>query len=85
MVYAGFFKKATGFDPYAYQSWLGEDEDECCDLNGAAATGELFRAARQQAASAGVPLDGWTGEAKTLTPKGNLRKAILATWPVLDD
>ena len=27
MVYAEFFKKATGFDPYPYQSRLAEDED----------------------------------------------------------
>ena len=27
MVYAGFFKKATGFDPYPYQSRFAEDED----------------------------------------------------------
>ena len=66
-------------------TWLGEDRDESCDLNGAAATRELLGAARQHAESVGVPLDGWVGEARTLTPKANLRKAILATWPVLDD
>ncbi len=66
-------------------TWLGEDGDESCDLGGVAATRELLGAARRQAESAGVPLDGWTGEAKTLKPKWNLRKAILATWPVLDD
>ena len=66
-------------------TWLGEEGDESCDLNGAAATRELLDAARQHAESVGVPLDGWVREAKTLTPKENLRKAILATWPVLDD
>ena len=66
-------------------TWLGDGGDEPCDLDGAAATLELLGAARRHAASAGVPLDGWVREAKTLTPKDNLRKAILATWPVLDD
>ena len=66
-------------------AWLGEDADESCDLNGGAATRELLGAARQHAKSVGVPLDGWGEEARTLTPKANLRKAILATWPVLDD
>ena len=65
-------------------TWLGADGDEPCELGGAAATHELLNAARQRAESVGVPLDGWVPEAKTLTPKENLRKAILATWPVLD-
>ena len=66
-------------------TWLGEDRDESCDLDGAAATRELLGAARRHAQSVGVPLDGWVRGATTLTPKENLRKAILATWPVLDD
>ena len=66
-------------------TWLGEDGDESCDLNGAAGTRELLGAARQRAKSVGVPLDGWVDAARTLTPKANLRKAILATWPALDD
>ena len=66
-------------------TWLGEEADESCDLTRAAATRELLVAARQHADSVGVPLDGWVGEARMLTPKANLRKAILATWPVLDD
>ena len=66
-------------------TWLGEDGDEPCDLDGATETRELLDAARQHAGSVGVPLDGWVREATPLAPKGNLRKAILATWPVLDD
>ncbi len=66
-------------------TWLGEGGDDLCDLNDAKATGELLGAARQHAESIGVPLDGWVPDARTLTPKENLRKAILATWPVLDD
>ena len=66
-------------------NWLGDDGDEPCDLDGAAATAKLLRGTREHAESVGVPLDGWVREARTLTPKANLRKAILATWPVLDD
>ena len=36
-----------------------------------------------QARSEGVPLDGWDREPLHLTPKENLRKAILASWPAL--
>ena len=66
-------------------TWLGDGGDESCDLLGAPATRELLQAARQKAESVGVPLDGWVRETRTLTPKANLRKAILATWPVLED
>ena len=66
-------------------TWLGDEGDESCELSSAAATLDLLGAARQHAESVGVPLDGWVREAKALTPKANLRKAILATWPVLDD
>lgn len=66
-------------------TWLGDDQDEPRDLGGAAATRELLDAARQHAESVGVPLDGWVADATMLTPKENLRKAILATWPALDD
>lgn len=66
-------------------TWLGDVGDEPCDLEGAAATRELLDAARQHAGSVGVPLDGWVPQATTLLPKASLRKAILATWPALDD
>lgn len=65
-------------------TWLGEDGDEPCVIDGAASTGRLLGTARDHAESVGVPLDGWVREATTLTPKEQLRKAIVATWPVLD-
>ena len=66
-------------------TWLGDSGDEPCELGGVAATSDLLGAARQHAESVGVPLDGWKADATTLAPKANLRKAILATWPVVDD
>ncbi|MCY4088451.1 MAG: type I-U CRISPR-associated RAMP protein Csb1/Cas7u [Actinomycetia bacterium] len=60
--------------------WLGAAGDEERDLGDAETTGALLRSAREHAASAGVPLDGWGQEPLRLTPKDNLRKAIKATW-----
>ncbi len=66
-------------------TWLSGQGDELCDLGGATATAELLGAAREHAKSVDVPLDGWVPEATALSPKENLRKAIVATWPALDD
>ena len=66
-------------------TWLGSDGDTEFDLGGAQGTGELLRAAVQYARSAGVPLDGWGADPLRLTPKDNLRQAILATWPEMED
>lgn len=66
-------------------TWLGSDGDEEFHLGGAEGTGELLRAAVQHAESVGVPLDGWDADPLRLTPKDNLRQAILATWPELGD
>ena len=66
-------------------TWLGGQGDEPCDIAGAAATAELLHATRARAATLDVPLEGWKPEPKVLTPKANLRKAILATWPELAD
>lgn len=66
-------------------TWLGADEDAEFDLGGSEGTGELLRAALQHARSRGVPLDGWDESPLRLTPKDNLRQAILATWPEMED
>lgn len=62
-------------------TWLGHDGDQELSLGGADEAETLLRDAWRQAESHGVPLDGWFQPAQTLTPKENLRKAILATWP----
>ena len=66
-------------------TWLGSSGDETCSLGDAEATLALLRAAVAHAESAGVPLDGWNRPALVLTPKDNLRTAIRATWPELND
>ncbi len=66
-------------------TWLGESGDVEIDLGGAARTGKLLHGALEYAKSVGVPLEGWDSPPLPLTPKDNLRKAILATWPDLDD
>ena len=62
-------------------TWLGADGDRTLALGGVEATGTLVAAAREHAASRGVPLDGWGQPAVRLTPKANLSAAIRSTWP----
>lgn len=66
-------------------TWLGENGDVELELGGTVRTGELLQSAFENAKSTGVPLDGWDTPPLRLTPKRNLRKAILATWPELKD
>lgn len=66
-------------------TWLGENGDVEIDLGGPKQTSELLNSALEFAESVGVPLDGWNRAPLRLTPKDNLRQAILATWPELDD
>ena len=66
-------------------TWLGSDADYDCEVGDAAMTGALLQSAVDHAKSAGVSLDGWGKPPLMLTPKDNLRTAILATWPELDD
>ena len=66
-------------------NWLGARGDVEIDLGGAGETGGLLRGALEHARSEGVPLDGWGTPPLRLTPRANLRRAILATWPELDD
>ncbi len=66
-------------------TWLGGDEDVACDLGGAKHTQQLLEEAIKRAEALGVPLDGWGKEPLRLTPKNNLRQAILATWPEVAD
>ena len=56
-----------------------------CEVGGAEETAELLGTACDQARSEGVPVDGWGRAPLHLTPKDNLRKAILASWPELAD
>ena len=65
--------------------WLGADGDTPCELGGAEHTATMLAHALRQARAAGVPLDGWKREPLQLTPKDNLRGAILATWPEAAD
>ena len=66
-------------------TWLGGNGDEARTAGDAEATLALLRGALTHAASTGVPLDGWDKPALMLTPKDNLRTAIRATWPELED
>ena len=66
-------------------TWLGSDGDQACSIGDAKTTEALLRSALDHAASLGVPLDGWDEPPLTLTPKDNLRAAILAAWPELDE
>lgn len=66
-------------------TWLGATGDRPFKLGDAEATGAFLDAALSRARAAGVPLDGWDQPALRLTPKDNLRGAILATWPQLAD
>ena len=66
-------------------TWLGADGDASCEVGGADGTAKLLAAALKQARAAGVPLDGWEREPLQLTPKDNLRKAILASWPEMPE
>ena len=67
-------------------TWLGADSDQLFEVGDAKSTRNLLleakRCARQ---TGGVPLDGWDRPPLRLTPKANLRKAVLATWPGQDD
>ena len=65
-------------------TWLGGDGDERCALGGADATRALLEDAREHAAAAGVPLDGWGRDPIMLEPKAQLVAAIRATWPEMD-
>ena len=72
--------------PGAVQAtWLGSDGDEPCALGDAETSLALLRSVVMHASTVGVPLDGWDREPVTLTPKENLRRAIRATWPELDE
>ena len=66
-------------------TWLGGEHDEACEPGDAGASRSLLESARTQAASVGVPLDGWGKPPKVLKPKENLKKAIRSTWPELAD
>ena len=66
-------------------TWLGQNGDLELDLGGAVRTDVLLQSAFANANSKGVPLDGWGKQPLRLTPRNNLRKAILATWPELKD
>lgn len=66
-------------------TWLGESADVEIDLGGAVQTGALLQSTLEYAESVGVPLDGWSQAPLRLTPKDNLRQAIIATWPELSD
>lgn len=66
-------------------TWLGCAGDDTCEIGGSDNTRALLHSAVDRAKSAGVPLDGWGEPPLMLTPKDNLRNAILATWPELDD
>ena len=66
-------------------TWLGANGDVEIDLGGAVRTSEFLQGALEYAKSTGVPLDGWDTPPLHVTPKENLRKAILATWPELED
>ena len=66
-------------------TWLSAVGDEACELCDANATLSLLESARAHAESSGVPLDGWGKPPTMLTPRENLRAAILATWPELTD
>ena len=65
-------------------TWLGANGDETKDLGDSESSLQLLRSARANAASAGVPLDGWGREPTILLPKKNLETAIASTWPELD-
>ena len=59
------------------QRGLGGDGDQPCDLGGLDVSLELLEAARVNADSVGVPLDGWgTDPTVALRPKDNLARAI---------
>ncbi len=62
-------------------TWLSSNADENIDLGGANHTLSLLQSAKEHAKRHSVPLDGWDRSPTTLTPRGNLRKAILKTWP----
>ncbi len=64
-------------------TWLGANGDTEVNLGSVETTCALLESTRKHAASCGVPLDGWGTPAKRLTPKENLRTAILSTWPPL--
>ena len=66
-------------------TWLGSSADQACTVGDADTTLSLLRSAVSKAATLGVPLDGWGKPPVLLAPKDNLRKAISATWPELDD
>ena len=66
-------------------TWLSPTGDRLFKLGDAEETRELLATALARASSAGVPLDGWDRPSLHLTPKDNLRRAILATWPELTD
>lgn len=66
-------------------TWLGNDGDTPCSMDGSNDTAALLAAAAHHAKSTGVPLDGWGKPPLMLKPKDNLRTAILKTWPDLSD
>jgi CRISPR-associated protein Csb1 len=63
--------------------WLGGDVEEVA-LPALPAVGALLDAARTNAETCGVPLDGWGRPPLVLTPRENLGDAIRATWPLED-
>lgn len=66
-------------------TWLGGEGDDPRSLGSVESVRDLLHEAREQAASAGVPLDGWVREPVVLTPKENLQRAIRTSWPELAD
>ena len=65
-------------------TWLGLT-DEVVDPLSRETTTELLHRAKNHARSVGVPLDGWDTEAKVLSPKENLTKAIESSWPLAQE
>lgn len=86
--FGGSFALRSGADLRPSRStvtWLGDERDDECALGDSDVTAALLRDALEHAKSVGVPLEGWREEPVVLSPKGNLRKAIRATWPDLAD
>ena len=66
-------------------TWLGANGDEQCEALDVAGAESLLKKAKEAAATAKVPLDGWDSQSLKLVPKPSLHEAIKATWPDFDD
>ncbi len=62
--------------------WLGQSGDREIELGD---TSALLAEAKAAAEDRGVSLDGWGRDPIGITPNRSLEKAILDTWPDLDD